>query len=186
MAVVKYSTIIDSIVVETMKSRHMVRTVLKEISQVIQDYIEEGVGVEVQGLFDIKYSLPKTKGVLYKNKVKSWEDIVTEVYRRVNHNVRYTYLDVKLVADVYILRLKSLVEIGKSITLKGVGYIYVKEDDEGVYLDCRISPSLEKSDNSVFIVIEKEPVFRKIGRDGILLSMTISDTIEVPSKVNNS
>lgn len=149
--VVKYSEITDIISEATGLSFHRVRLIMKECSTVYQDAIQEGKDIDC-GVFKIVYTLPK--GVIYKNKLVDWEEMEREVYKR----TKIDYGDIKVVLSQYKSLLVNYVLSGKSITIKGLGYLYPKELENGeTDIQYRIAPSLTnmKCKASQFVVIYK-------------------------------
>lgn len=142
---------------------------MKECSTVYQEAILEGKDIDCS-IFNIIYTLPK--GMIYKNKEVNWSEMEREVYKRTG----LSYGDVKIVLTQYKHMLTNYVLNGQSVTLKGVGYLYPKELEDGsTDIQYRIAPSLEKCGDSEFVVMEdgKMQVNTYNGED-LRLSMNVN------------
>lgn len=148
--VVKYRDMIEIISESTGLSFHRVRLIVKECSTVFQEAIQDGKDIDT-GIFKIVYTLPG--GLIYKNKEVDWAEMEGEVYRRTGLD----YGDVKIVLTRYLTMLTGYVLNGQSVTLKGVGYLYPKELEDGTTdIQYRIAPSLtnKKCGEREFITME--------------------------------
>lgn len=147
---VKYSEMIKIISEATGISFYRVRVIVKECSTVYQEAISKGKDIDT-GIFKIIYTLPR--GMIYKNKEVNWEEMVQCVYK----STGLDYGDVKLVLSQYKALLVNYVKNGKSVTLKGVGYLYPEiMDDNTTVIGYRIAPSLTnlKCGSGEFVVME--------------------------------
>lgn len=147
--VLKYSEINDIITYATGYSKHRVRTVMRECSLVYQESVLEGKDIDC-GIFNIKHQLPGE--VIYRNKVVDWDEMTRLVYNRMDLDLA----DVSIILSQYQNILQREVLKGQSVTLKGVGYLYPKDLEDGTRnIDFRIAPSLEKGKESEYVVIEE-------------------------------
>lgn len=147
--VVKYSTMIKDISLSTGISFHRTRLIIKESSDVYQDAIKEGKDIDTS-IFKIRYTLPG--GVIYQNKEVGWDEMEREVYRRTG----LPYEEVKVILTHYRLMLEDYVRSGRSVTVKGIGYLYPRELEDGqTDIDYRIAPSLTnlKCDDREFVIL---------------------------------
>lgn len=167
--VLKYSEMNDRISYATGYSKHRVRTVMKECSQVYQDVVLEGKDIDC-GVFTIKHHLPR--GIIYKNKIVDWDEMTRIVYSRLNLD----YEEVSIILTHYKNLLIREVLKGQSITLKGIGYLYPKELEDGTTdIQYRIAPSLEKSESTEYVVIEDGAmVINKIDGKDLRFSMSVN------------
>lgn len=130
---------------------------MRECSLVYQEAILEGKDIDC-GIFSIKHQLPG--GVIYRNKVVDWEEMTRIVYNRMDLD----FADVSIILTQYKNLLKREVLKGQSVTLKGVGYLYPEDLEDGTRnIGFRIAPSLEKGGLTEYVVIE----------DGVMVIRTI-------------
>lgn len=146
--VLKYSEMNDIITYATGYSKHRVRTVMKECSLVYQESILEGKDIDC-GIFNIKHQL--SGGIIYRNKVVDWDEMTRLVYSRLDLD----FTDVSIILSQYNNLLKREVLKGNSVTMKGVGYLYPEDLEDGTRnIGFRIAPSLKKSGLTEYVVIE--------------------------------
>lgn len=167
--VVKYSDMIQTISEATGLSHHRVRLLMKACSEVYQEAIFEGKDIDC-GLFKIGYTLPK--GSIYKNKEVDWAGMEREVYSITGID----YGIVKIVLTQYKSLLTSNVLNGNAVTIKGIGYLYPEEFEDGsTDIRYRISPSLLKCEEAEFVAMKDgKMTIQTLTSDDVRLSMSVN------------
>lgn len=163
-------------------SYHQARRTLKEVSYLIQSKVREGLDIQLDGLFNITYSVTGT--VIYNNLTYTLSDLKDDVSKKLEDT--YRIYDTQLIIQTWVNYLIDAIERGYSVGVKGVATILVLEDEvtNVVTLRGRVSPQLKKPELATFITLEDSEIYSQVfKREELRLSFSLADTLRVPRRV---
>lgn len=163
-------------------SYHQARRTLKEVSYLLQSKAREGLDIQLDGLFNITYSVTGT--VIYNNLTYTLDDLKKDVSKQLEGT--YRDYDTQLIIQTWVNYLIDAIERGYSVGVKGVATILVSEDEltQGITLSGRVSPQLKKPDLATYIILEESEIYSQVfKRDELRLSFSLADTLRVPRRV---
>lgn len=163
-------------------SYHQARRTLKEVSYLLQSKAREGLDIQLDGLFNITYSVTGT--VIYNNLTYTLDDLKKDVSKQLEGT--YRGYDTQLIIQTWVNYLIDAIERGYSVGVKGVATILVSEDEltQGITLSGRVSPQLKKPDLATYIILEESEIYSQVfKRDELRLSFSLADTLRVPRRV---
>lgn len=177
----EYTNIVDYVAVRGAVSFHKARTILTELSAVMQKALVRGDNLDVPGIFRIEYT--SVKEHIYKNRLYGLDEQVADVAR----NKGLAENEVEKIIRLYYRRMKDLIEIGYHVNVKGIGYVIPKQDEDGVYCDTRVSPVLEKKKSEIadFVVLGDDGTLsiKQLEKEDLRFSIELSDAVVVPYQV---
>lgn len=160
-------------------SEHRAVQTLKESSRLLQYHISKGTGIQIDGLFNVSYTI--TGLHIIDNKTYTFSQLREDV---VSNLTNYDASTTRLLLDTWLKLMIDSVEKGYTVQVKGVGTVLVEEDAEGVYLKGRISPQLEKPIKADFLIMENTDIYLRVfDREQLRLSLTLSPDLRVPRRV---
>lgn len=177
---VSYQELIRFLELQTGYSYFKTRSIVKELSKVLNKHIQKGIAIDCLGLFKVDFSI---KGFVNSN---SDYYSVQEQAKDISYNLNIPVLDVLNVLKMYYNKIKSDVESGFQVNVKSVGYLTPKEDTDGnIYIESRISPQLRKPESADFIILDDKGDFKMVlvSREDIRLSIIQDDDLKVPFRV---
>lgn len=163
-------------------SYHQARRTLKEVSYLLQSKAREGLDIQLDGLFNITYSVTGT--VIYNNLTYTLDDLKKDVSKQLEGT--YRGYDTQLIIQTWVNYLIDAIERGYSVGVKGVATILVSEDEltQGITISGRVSPQLKKPDLATYIILEDSEIYSQVfKRDELRLSFSLADTLRVPRRV---
>lgn len=165
-------------------SYHQARRTLKEVSYLLQSKAREGLDIQLDGLFNITYSVTGT--VIYNNLTYTLDDLKKDVSKQLEGT--YRAYDTQLIIQTWVNYLIDAIERGYSVGVKGVATILVSEDEltQGITISGRVSPQLKKPDLATYIILEDSEIYSQVfKRDELRMSFSLADTLRVPRRVQN-
>lgn len=163
-------------------SYHQARRTLKEVSYLLQSKAREGLDIQLDGLFNITYSVTGT--VIYNNLTYTLDDLKKDVSKQLEGT--YRGYDTQLIIQTWVNYLIDAIERGYSVGVKGVATILVSEDEltQGITISGRVSPQLKKPDLATYIILEDSEIYSQVfKRDELRMSFSLADTLRVPRRV---
>lgn len=163
-------------------SYHQARRTLKEVSYLLQSKAREGLDIQLDGLFNITYSVTGT--VIYNNLTYTLDDLKKDVSKQLEGT--YRDYDTQLIIQTWVNYLIDAIERGYSVGVKGVATILVSEDEltQGITISGRVSPQLKKPDLATYIILEDSEIYSQVfKRDELRMSFSLADTLRVPRRV---
>lgn len=163
-------------------SYHQARRTLKEVSYLIQSKAREGLDIQLDGLFNITYSVTGT--IIYNNLTYTLDDLKKDVSKQLEGT--YRDYDTQLIIQTWVNYLIDAIERGYSVGVKGVATILVSEDEltQDITISGRVSPQLKKPDLATYIILEESEIYSQVfKRDELRLSFSLADTLRVPRRV---
>lgn len=163
-------------------SYHQARRTLKEVSYLLQSKAREGLDIQLDGLFNITYSVTGT--VIYNNLTYTLDDLKKDVSKQLEGT--YRGYDTQLIIQTWVNYLIDAIERGYSVGVKGVATILVSEDEltQGITISGRVSPQLKKPDLATYIILEDSEIYSQVfKRDDLRMSFSLADTLRVPRRV---
>lgn len=163
-------------------SYHQARRTLKEVSYLLQSKAREGLDIQLDGLFNITYSVTGT--VIYNNLTYTLDDLKKDVSKQLEGT--YRAYDTQLIIQTWVNYLIDAIERGYSVGVKGVATILVSEDEltQGITISGRVSPQLKKPDLATYIILEDSEIYSQVfKRDELRMSFSLADTLRVPRRV---
>lgn len=180
---VSYQELIHFLQLQTGYSYFKTRSIVKELSKVLNNKVEKGIAIDCLGLFKVDFSI---KGVVNSN---SDYYSIQEQAKDISYNLSIPMLDVLNVLKMYYNKIKSDVESGFQVNVKSVGYLTPKEESDGaIYIESRISPQLKKPENADFIILDEKGDFKMVlvSREDIRLSIIQDEDLKVPFRIITS
>lgn len=177
---VSYQELIHFLQLQTGYSYFKTRSIVKELSKVLNNRVEKGIAIDCLGLFKVDFSI---KGVVNSN---SDYYSIQEQAKDISTNLNIPMLDVLNVLKMYYNKIKSDVESGFQVNVKSVGYLIPKEDADGnIYIESRISPQLKKPEHADFIILDSKGDFKMVlvPREDIRLSILQDEQLKVPFRI---
>lgn len=165
-------------------SYHQARRTLKEVSYLLQSKAREGLDIQLDGLFNITYSVTGT--VIYNNLTYTLDDLKKDVSKQLEGT--YRAYDTQLIIQTWVNYLIDAIERGYSVGVKGVATILVSEDEltHDITISGRVSPQLKKPDLATYIILEDSEIYSQVfKRDELRMSFSLADTLRVPRRVQN-
>lgn len=179
-----YQDLIQFIQTQTGYSYFKSRTILKELSKLLNEKVGKGFAIECEGLFAVDFNL---SGMINSNAEYFG---IEEQAKELSERLGFPLIDVFNVLKLYYNKIKSDVESGFQVNVKSVGYIIPKEDKNGaIYLDARISPQLKKPEIADFIVLDTNGDFKvtMVEKDKLRLSILLDSELQLPYRlIDNS
>lgn len=163
-------------------SYHQARRTLKEVSYLLQSKAREGLDIQLDGLFNITYSVTGT--IIYNNLTYTLDDLKKDVSKQLEGT--YRAYDTQLIIQTWVNYLIDAIERGYSVGVKGVATILVSEDEltQGITISGRVSPQLKKPDLATYIILEDSEIYSQVfKRDELRMSFSLADTLRVPRRV---
>lgn len=163
-------------------SYHQARRTLKEVSYLLQSKAREGLDIQLDGLFNITYSVTGT--VIYNNLTYTLDDLKKDVSKQLEGT--YRAYDTQLIIQTWVNYLIDAIERGYSVGVKGVATILVSEDEltHDITISGRVSPQLKKPDLATYIILEDSEIYSQVfKRDELRMSFSLADTLRVPRRV---
>lgn len=163
-------------------SYHQARRTLKEVSYLLQSKAREGLDIQLDGLFNITYSVTGT--VIYNNLTYTLDDLKKDVSKQLEGT--YRDYDTQLIIQTWVNYLIDAIGRGYSVGVKGVAKILVSEDEltQGITISGRVSPQLKKPDLATYIILEDSEIYSQVfKRDELRMSFSLADTLRVPRRV---
>lgn len=163
-------------------SYHQARRTLKEVSYLLQSKAREGLDIQLDGLFNITYSVTGT--VIYNNLTYTLDDLKKDVSKQLEGT--YRAYDTQLIIQTWVNYLIDAIERGYSVGVKGVATILVSEDvlTHDITISGRVSPQLKKPDLATYIILEDSEIYSQVfKRDELRMSFSLADTLRVPRRV---
>lgn len=163
-------------------SYHQARRTLKEVSYLLQSKAREGLDIQLDGLFNITYSVTGT--IIYNNLTYTLDDLKKDVSKKLEGT--YREYDTQLIIQTWVNYLIDAIERGYSVGVKGVATILVSEDEltQGITLRGKVSPQLKKPDLATYIILEDSEIYSQVfKRDELRMSFSLADTLRVPRRV---
>lgn len=176
-----YQELIQEMQLRTGYSYYRVQTILKELSRLLQTSIRKGYPVECTGLCVLEFT---SKGYVivsgeFYDSLKQAQDLALVVNLDLNTTTNFV--------NTYYSIIKTKIEQGFKVNIKGVCYIFPRVDGDLIYIDSRISPQLKKPEVTEFVVFKKETpseVSSKIFEgDKLRLSMRLDSQLRVPNNI---
>lgn len=151
--------------------------VIKELSAVLKNAVHRGDTIDCEGLFQISFTY--SFGTIYKNHVVD----VEEQIRLVGENLGMDNIDPLI--RLYYSRIRTLVETGYQVNIKGVGYIIPKESETGVECTTRVSPVLKKPNMADFLVLKDSGALElcQINGEHLRFSIVLDEMVKTPCLV---
>ena len=165
-------------------SYHQARRTLKEVSYLLQSKAREGLDIQLDGLFNITYSVTGT--IIYNNLTYTLDDLKKDVSKKLEGT--YRAYDTQLIIQTWVNYLIDAIERGYSVGVKGVATILVSEDEltHDITISGRVSPQLKKPDLATYIILEDSEIYSQVfKRDELRMSFSLADTLRVPRRVQN-
>ena len=175
-----YQELIHFIQTQTNHSYFKSRTILKELSKVLNEKVSKGIAIDCMGLFKVDFNL---SGMINSNNEYFG---INEQAEEISERLGYTLIDTFNVLKLYYTKMKTDIEAGYQVNVKSVGYIIPKVDSNGaIYLDARLSPQLKKPTMADFIVLDKMGDFKvvMVDKDKIRLSILMDNQLNVPYRL---
>lgn len=163
-------------------SYHQARRTLKEVSYLLQSKAREGLDIQLDGLFNITYSVTGT--IIYNNLTYTLDDLKKDVSKKLEGT--YREYDTQLIIQTWVNYLIDAIERGYSVGVKGVATILVSEDEltQDITVSGRVSPQLKKPDLATYIILEDSEIYSQVfKRDELRMSFSLADTLRVPRRV---
>lgn len=178
-----YQDLIKEMQLKTGYSYFKVRTMLKELSRLIQGKISKGYNVECDGICKIYFTM--TGQVIIDDNYYGSEN----QSRDLAHKMEMDLITVRNFVNNYYSIIKTKIEQGYQVNIKSVCYITPKVKDNHIYLATRMSPQLTKPEIAEFVIFKnlhssKSRIVSEIV-DGkkLRLAMILNPDLKIPNRV---
>lgn len=178
-----YQDLIKEMQLKTGYSYFKVRTMLKELSRLIQHKINKGYNVECDGICKIYFTM--TGQVIIDENYYGSENQARDLSQKMDMDL----ITVRNFINNYYNIIKTKIEQGYQVNIKSVCYITPKVKDDHIYLATRMSPQLKKPEVAEFVIFKnlhssKSRIVSEIV-DGkkLRLAMSLNTELRIPNRV---
>lgn len=174
-----YQDLIYELQLKSGYSYFKTRTILKELSKLLQSKIYKGVPIECENICKIDYSVSK-----YTN-LNDYYFGVTEQAKELSIKLNINELTLRNFITNYYEIILAKIEQGFQVNIKSVCYITPKKTDTGdIFIDTRMSPQLQKPEILELVVLNKQGlILSKIFDKNIRLNMFLNEYIKLPNRI---
>lgn len=178
-----YQDLIQEMQIKTGYSYFKVRTMLKELSRLLQEKVSKGYNIECDGICKIYFTM--TGQVILDDIYYDSEFQARDLAIKMNMDL----ITVRNFINNYYTIIKTKIEQGYQVNIKSVCYITPKIKNNNIYLATRMSPQLKKPEVAEFVIFKnlhssKSRIVSEIV-DGkkLRLAMSLDSQLNVPNRV---
>lgn len=157
------------------------RTMLKDLSKLLQQSIKKGIPIETEGLFKIYFTSNRQNNIY----LGTCYDVYAQA-KDLSQIKQINYNEVLSFIKNYYSTIKTKIEQGYQVNIKGVCYIKPLEDSQGnIFLHTRMSPQLEKPQIAEFVVFKPDGrvVSINIEKRDLRLATYVLEDLKIPHRV---
>lgn len=175
----EYTEIIKYISARSNLSYTKVTTILSQYSKELQMATKRGEILELDGICTIKFT---TKVASIYSNIKF--DIKKQA-KYVQHALGYSAIEVYNCINLYMIRIKELIEKGYRVNIKGIGYIEPVFNEKGTMeIKQRVSPMLEKPEIAEFVLMDKGDIYiETLTQKDLRFKMILNANLKLPKRL---
>lgn len=174
-----YQDLIQELQIRTGYSYFRVRTILKELSRLLQKKVKQGIAIDCEGICKIDFSI---KG--YTNMNRTYYS-VQEQAKDLSESLKLEKIDMLNLIRNYYNLIKTKIEQGYQVNIKSICRVDPIENLTGdIYINTRMSPQLKKPEIAEFVVLDRDGrISTKIFDKNIRLNMFLDENLKLPNRI---
>ena len=181
----EYTNIINYVADRSKLSYTKASTILTKYARYLQNALQRGEVIELEGLFTISFTT--RLGKIIHPPVYDYRKQVEELAQEGGFN----QLEAESCVSLYLYRIRELVRLGFHVNVKGIGYIKpVRNTETGeIELVYRISPVLKKPEMATFMIEKKNEDARPIDVSGELIRFKMvlnENSVQVSKEIRST
>lgn len=176
-----YQDLINEMQIVSGYSYYKARTLLRDLSKVLQHKIAKGTPIVCEGLFKIYFTSNKENNIYVGETygiLEQAQDLSVLTQRDKNEILSF-------LRNLYNI-VKTKVEQGYQVNIKGVCYLIPTMDEHGnIFIQSRMSPQLLKPEVSEFVVFKPDGkiVAKTLEKKDLRLATDISEDLRIPNRI---
>lgn len=155
---------------------------LTELGKQLHMAVERGEDIEIPQIVRVGYYTKLAD--ISSNRVYDFEKQVQDIAYAIQKPESF----VRKVLTVYYYRIKTLIESGYRVSIKGVILFLPKKREDGtIYIHATLSPVMQtyKTDGAMYHVLAKNGLYgiRKLAREDLRYQITLSTDLHEPTEI---